>query len=50
MGTFIGLEDEMVTWGSLVIHGQPQPRDALGWATTNIDRRAGTATVKPLRL
>jgi hypothetical protein len=50
-GTFIGLEDEMVTWVPLVSTDSPNRVDALVWAATEllIDG-PGTATVAPLRM
>ncbi|QEL18727.1 phage terminase large subunit family protein [Limnoglobus roseus] len=50
-GTFIGLEDEMVTWVPLESKNSPNRVDALVWAATEllIDG-PGTATVAPLRM
>ena len=50
-GTFIGLEDEMVTWVPLESTDSPNRVDALVWAATEllIDG-PGTAAVTPLRL
>ena len=50
-GTFIGLEDEMVTWVPLESSDSPNRVDALVWAATEllIDG-PGTATVAPLRM
>ena len=50
-GTFIGLEDEMVTWVPLASSDSPNRVDALVWAATEllIDG-PGTATVAPLRM
>jgi hypothetical protein len=50
-GTFIGLEDEMVTWVPLTSTDSPNRVDALVWAATEllIDG-PGTATVGPLRM
>lgn len=50
-GTFIGLEDEMVTWVPLESGDSPNRVDALVWAATEllIDG-PGTATVTPLRM
>ena len=51
VGTFIGLEDEMVTWVPLTSTDSPNRVDALVWAATEllIDG-PGTASVAPLRL
>ena len=51
LGTFIGLEDEMVTWVPLQTTDSPNRVDALVWAATEllIDG-PGTATVSPLRM
>lgn len=50
-GTFIGLEDEMVTWVPGESSDSPNRIDALVWAATEllIDG-PGTATVTPLRM
>lgn len=50
-GTFIGLEDEMVTWVPLTSTDSPNRVDALVWAATEllIDG-PGTASVSALRL
>lgn len=50
-GTFIGLEDEMVTWVPYESSDSPNRIDALVWAATEllIDG-PGTATVAPLRM
>lgn len=50
-GTFIGLEDEMVTWVPLESTDSPNRVDALVWAATEllIDG-PGTAKVAPLRM
>jgi hypothetical protein len=50
-GTFIGLEDEMVTWVPLESSDSPNRVDALVWAATEllIDG-PGTATVSSLRM
>ena len=51
VGTFIGLEDEMVTWVPLVSTDSPNRVDALVWAATEllIDG-PGTMTASPLRM
>ncbi|MFZ0270984.1 MAG: hypothetical protein WAL34_03955 [Acidobacteriaceae bacterium] len=51
LGTFIGLEDEMVTWVPLESKDSPNRVDALVWAATEllIDG-PGTAKVAPLRM
>lgn len=51
VGTFIGLEDEMVTWVPLTSTDSPNRVDALVWAATELlIFGPGTATVAPLRL
>jgi hypothetical protein len=51
VGTFIGLEDEMVTWVPLTSTDSPNRVDALVWAATELlVDGPGTATVTPLRL
>jgi Terminase RNaseH-like domain len=50
-GTFIGLEDEMVTWVPLESTDSPNRVDALVWAATELlVDGPGTASVAPLRL
>lgn len=49
-GTFIGLEDEMVTWVPLESSDSPNRVDALVWAITELLIDGGTATVAPLRI
>ena len=50
VGTFIGLEDEMVTWVPLESTDSPNRVDALVWGASELLITGGTATVKPLRL
>jgi phage terminase large subunit-like protein len=50
-GTFIGLEDEMVTWVPLTSTDSPNRVDALVWALTELlVDGPGTATVQALRI
>jgi hypothetical protein len=49
-GTFIGLEDEMVTWVPLESTDSPNRVDALVWAATELLISGGTAAVSALRI
>jgi hypothetical protein len=49
-GTFIGLEDEMVTWVPLESTDSPNRVDALVWAATELLIEGGTSSVKALRI
>jgi Terminase RNaseH-like domain len=51
VGTFIGLEDEMVTWVPLISKDSPNRVDGLVWAATELlVDGPGTAAVSALRL
>jgi hypothetical protein len=49
-GTFIGLEDEMVTWVPLESTDSPNRVDALVWAASELLIDGGTASVRPLQI
>jgi hypothetical protein len=49
-GTFIGLEDEMVTWVPLESNDSPNRVDALVWGATELLIEGGTSQVSSLRL